>query len=588
LLGGLILFGLDDVPGNAGKEDGETMSQGLRRACLMVLIVAAGSAAFADEPTAAIYRGWSKAVQFDVSPPLRSIPPLPIAPPPANLVEPDSGVILPMGPVVADPVVQAEAPRGEIPTPLISFDATPNILGYSPPDPVGEVGANHYVAMTNVYYSIYSKSGNLLYGPAGNNTLWTGFGGNCELRNDGDPVVLYDQHADRWILTQFTASAPYYNCVAISTTPDPLGRYYRYAFSTGANFPDYPKYGVWEDAYYISTREFAGSSFAGVGAYAVNRQDMIAGNPSPMMISFLAPPSGTGSGQNVGDGLLPSDLDGFTLPPAGSPNFYVGTMDNNRGATQDAITLWRFHADFVTPANSSFTLDHTIPTAAFNSTFPCSPTSRNCIPQPGTSQKVDILSYRRRPMNRLAYRNFGTHESLVTNQSVDAGSGIAGIRWYEIRDPDGATPYIYQQGTYAPGSSDGIHRWMGSIAMDNGGNMALGYSASNSSTYPSSWYTGRLAGDTLGSMTQGEGSFIDGTGSQTGSDRWGDYTDMTVDPADDCTFWYVNQYLPFNSPVGWKLRVGAFKFPECTPNGLALFMDGFESGTTGAWSQTAP
>ncbi len=565
------------------------MSRGFQRACLTVLIVVAVGAAFAEEPADAIYRGWSRAVQFDVSPQLRSIPPGPIVPPPANLIDPDSGVIFPIGPLVADPVVQTEVGGTDIPSPAISFDATPNVLGYSPPDPVGEVGPNHYVAMTNVHYSIYSKSGVLLYGPAGNNTLWTGFGGACQTSNDGDPIVLYDQFADRWILTQFTASPPYYNCVAISTSPDPLGTYYRYAFSTGAYFPDYPKYGVWGDAYYISTREFS-STFVGVGAYAVNRQEMIAGNPSPMMISFLAPPTGTGSGQNVGDGLLPSDLDGWTPPPAGSPNFYVGTQDDNRGATQDAINLWRFHADFVTPASSTFTLVHTIPTAAFNSAFPCSPGSRNCIPQPNTTNKVDILSYRRRPMNRLAYRNFGTHESLVTNQSVDAGSGVAGLRWYEIRDPNGAAPFIHQQGTYAPGTVDGIHRWMGSIAMDNGGNMALGYSASDgTSTYPSSWYTGRLVTDSLGEMSQGEGSFINGTGSQTVSDRWGDYTDMTVDPMDDCTFWYVNQYIPVTSGAGWKLRVGAFRFPQCVPtSGLVLFVDGFEDGTTNAWAQTNP
>jgi len=168
-------------------------------------------------------------------------------------------------------------------------------------------------------------------------------------------------------------------------------------------------------------------------------------------------------------------------------------------------------------------------------------------------------------MWRLAYRNFGTHESLVTSQSVEAAPNMAGIRWYEVRDPNG-TPTVFQQGTYAPGVGDGIHRWMGSIAMDNAGNMALGYSASNgTTTFPSSWYTGRLAGDPLGTMPQGEGSFINGTGSQTGSGRWGDYTSMNVDPVDDCTFWYVNEYVPVTSSVGWRLRIGAFKFDECEP-----------------------
>jgi len=553
---------------------------------LLALIAVAGSAS-AQATTEGIYQGWSKAVRFDISPPLRSMESLPIVAPPENLVDPEPGDLFPPGPAEVDPVVQTEVMGVTIPAPTISFDATPNVAGYSPPDSVGEVGANHYVAMTNVHFSVYDKAGTLLYGPAANNTLWSGFGGDCQTDNSGDPVVLYDQHADRWILTQFTASGPtYFNCVAISTSPDPTGTYYRYAFSTGTNFPDYPKYGVWPDAYYISTREFSGS-FAGVGAYAVDRDEMIAGNPTPTIIEFLVPPGATP--YNVGDGLLPSDLDGWTLPPDGSPNFFVGTMDNNMGAPQDAITLWRFHADFDTPSNSTFTLDHTLPTAAFDSAFPCSPGSRDCIPQPGTTRKVDILSYRRRPMHRLAYRNFGTHESLVTSQSVEATTAIAGIRWYEIRDPDGSSPVIHQQGTYGPGDSDGIHRWMASVAMDNAGNMALGYSASDgTSTYPSSWYTGRLATDPLGTMPQGEGSFIDGTGSQTASQRWGDYTAMTVDPEDDCTFWYINQYLPVTSGVGWRMRVGAFKFDECESAAPSLFTDGFESGDTSAWAQTQP
>jgi hypothetical protein len=193
--------------------------------------------------------------------------------------------------------------------------------------------------------------------------------------------------------------------------------------------------------------------------------------------------------------------------------------------------------------------------------FPCG-SGRDCIPQPGVSQKIDILSYRQRPLHRLAYRNFGTHESMVTTQSVEAATNMAGIRWWELRDPNG-TPVIYQEGTYAPGVSDGIHRWMGSIAQDSAGNMALGYSASASTvTYPSSWYTGRLAGDPPGTMPQGEGSFFDGTGAQVGSNRWGDYTSMNVDPFDDCTFWYVNQYNVSNG-TGWRLRIGAFRFNEC-------------------------
>jgi hypothetical protein len=514
----------------------------------------------AQEQVAGVYRGVLPVVKFDVSPPLRDIPP--------NLdpvVWPGDDPELPpfeLGPQDADPIVQDWTGGPEmIPPPLISFQGQANSGGYTPPDPVGDVGPNHYIAMANVRFQIFDKAGTSLYGPANNNTLWAGFGGACQNENMGDPIVLYDQIADRWMLTQFTANGPtYYNCVAVSATADPLGTWYRWAVSTGSNFPDYPKYGIWTDGYYITTREFAGgATYTGVGVYALERADIVAGNPTPTIVSFFLPRSPQYA---VGDGLLPADLDGFAPPPAGSPEYLVGSQDQGGpyGAPQDALNLYKFYADFVTPANSTLTLTNTIPIAVYDSMFPCG-SGRDCIPQPGTSQKIDILSYRQRPLHRLAYRNFGTHESMVTNQSVEAAASMAGIRWWEIRDPNG-TPVIFQEGTYAPGVSDGIHRWMGSIAQDSAGNMALGYSASNASTYPSSWYTGRLAGDPLGTMPQGEGSIINGTGSQVGSNRWGDYTSMNVDPIDDCTFWYVNQYNISNG-TGWRLRIGAFRFDEC-------------------------
>ncbi|HLA79023.1 MAG TPA: hypothetical protein VJU18_15710 [Vicinamibacteria bacterium] len=512
---------------------------------------------------AGVYRGVSNAVSFDVSPPLRSIPPLPIKPGKLRKDEDrPTGLEGPLGPQSFDPVVQSWIGSGEIPAPSVSFDGPGNLASVSPPDPVGDVGPSHYVAMSNLYFAIYNKTGTLLFGPAANNTLWAGFGGACETENAGDPIVLYDQLADRWLLTQFTGAGPtYYNCVALSTTGDPTGSYYRYAFSTGSNFPDYPKYGVWPDAYFISTREFAGSSFAGVGAYALNRTQMLAGNPSPQVVSFVVPPGGTA--YNVGDGLLPADLDGSTPPPGGSPGYYLGSMDDGAsyGAPADALTLWKFTVDFVTPSNSTFTLANTIPISGFDSMFSlCS--GRSCIAQPGTANRIDHLGYRQRPLHRAAYRNFGSHESIVTNQSVEASAGVSGIRWWELRSPN-TSPVIYQEGTYGP--SDGVQRWMGSIAMDFTGDIALGYSASNgTATYPSLWYTGRLASDPLGTMPQGEGSFINGTGSQTGSQRWGDYSSLNIDPVDDCTFWYVNEYVPTTSSVGWRLRIGSFKFPSCS------------------------
>ena len=508
----------------------------------------------------------STAVKFDISPPLRSIPPS-VTVGVRHEADDDHGPAGPVGDTRhdPDPVLQSSLGNGDIPGTGVNFNGISNPVacnGCAPPDPNGAVGPNHYVQMVNLKYQIFTRTGTSLVGPANINTLFTGFGGACELENAGDPIVLHDQLADRWLLSQFTAMGPiYYNCVALSTGSDPTGTYYRYAFSTGVNFPDYPKYGVWPDAYYISTREFLGLAFQGVGAYALNRAQMLAGNPTPQVISFLEPPGA--QPYRVGDGLLPSDLDGTALPPAGSPNYFVGSMDNGGpyGAPADALNVFKFHVDFATPANSTFTGPTQVNSAAFDSVFPCTPSSRACIPQPGTTNKVDILSYRQRPLHRLAYRNFGTHESLVTNQSVEATTGLAGIRWWELRSPN-TTPSIFQQGTYAP---DSIHRWMGSIAMDRLGNAALGYSVSDATTvFPGIRYTGRLVGDSLGTLPQGEGTMVNGTGSQTGGgNRWGDYSAMDVDPVDDCTFWYTTEYYATTSAANWATRIASFKFPNC-------------------------
>src|SRR6266446_6271524 len=453
-------------------------------------------------PVQAQYRGVMPVVKFDISPPMRSMKPL--AWEECTLREnEEQGPIprAPLGPVVPDPVVQRVLGKIGIPAPIISFDGNSNLCGCSPPDPNGAVGPNHVVTMSNLHFQIFDKSGNSLFGPAANNTLWSGFGGDCETDNAGDPVVLYDQLADRWILTQFTSSGPtFFECVAVSQTNDPTGTFFRYAISTGTNFPDYPKAGMWPDAYYFSTREFDPiGNFAGAGAYALDRPQVLAGNPNPTIVAFLAPPTPL---YVVGDGLLPSDLDGQATPPPGSPNFFVGSQDDNAsyGAPSDALNLWKFHYDPSQPQNSSFTLTNTLPTQPFNSIMSSTCTStRSCIPQPGTTTLIDHLGYRQRPLFRLAYRNFGDHESLVTNQSVSAGTGpngeVSGIRWWELRSPD-SSPVIFQEGTYAPGLTDGIHRWMGSIAMNSLGDIALGFSASNGtnpSVFPSVFYTARHA-----------------------------------------------------------------------------------------------
>ena len=481
--------------------------------------------------------------------------------------------------------------------PLGSFEGISNqdnfnIFGFrvNPPDPVGDVGPNHYVEMANLAYAVYSKTGTLLAGPADTGLLWAGFPITDCTDPSGDPVVVYDQLSDRWLLSQFTTAGPmYYECIAISQTGDPTGAYYRYAFVTqpdpdlpgGTYFPDYPKLGVWEDSYVLTTRNFGDVSAYGIGVYALDRKAMIEGKPDPRVVSFFIDGNDPTLLPLVGDGLLPADLDGKKKPKKSSTIPLVGTQDDNYfyGATSDALNIWEVDVKWKGKGSdeASLTFAAQLPVEPFNSNFPCGvvpgtlpPSSRDCLPQPGItngSQYIDILSYRQRPTFRLAYRNFGKYESMVTNQSVEAAPGVAGVRWYEIRR-DKDVYSVYQQGTYNPG--DGIHRWMGSIAQDKKGNMGLGYSVVNGvDVFPGIRFTGRLEKDALGTMgSVGEGTIVDGTGVQrTTNSRWGDYTSMNVDPADDCSFWYVNEYYTLagqlSSTAGWQTRIASFKLPGC-------------------------
>lgn len=452
----------------------------------------------------------------------------------------------------------------------------------NPPDPVGDVGPNNYVEMVNLVFAVYDKQGNMLVGPVDTGTLWSNFPvPDCQ-DPSGDPIVLYDQFVDRWLLTQFTTSGlddptkPFWNCVAISTTGDPTGSYYRYAFQT-ANFqyfPDYPKYGVWTDSYVLTTREFGPTVEYGIGVYALEKNKMVNGDPSARAVSFFLDGNDPAILPLVGDGLLPADVDGKQKPKTDSAIPLVGTQDDDAidyGATFDALNIWDLLIKWRSMPTASLTFKAQLPTAPFDSIFPCygGAGSRDCLPQPGitnTAQYLDILSYRQRPTWRLAYRNFKDYETLVTNQSVEARLGVAGVRWYEIRRVNG-TYSLYQQGTYAP--NDGVHRWMGSVAQDKFGNMAVGYSVVNATdVYPGIRYTGRLKGDALGELTLGEGVVINGTGVQTTTNsRWGDYTSMNVDPVDDCTFWYVNEYYSVSGTPAdtrpWKTRIASFKLPGC-------------------------
>ena len=453
---------------------------------------------------------------------------------------------------VSDPVVQDSAPASQMPATTTSFDGIGN-TGYIPPDPNSDVGPSNIVETVNAKFQIFDKSGTSLYGPANINTLFTGAGTSCATSNNGDPIVLYDAAANQWLVSQFALPSypnpPFYQCIAISRTGDPMGAWYQYTFDMGANMNDYFKFGVWSDGYYMTDNEFVGDAvgaYAGVGVYAFNRASMLTGVGASYVYFHLP---------TTYYSLLPGDIDGLTAPPAGAPAPIVGFEDN---AGTDYIDLWNFHVDWVTPASSTFPLTPTRLAAASFDTNLCG-WARGCIPQPGGAPGLDSLAGFM--MYRLAYRNFGTYQSLLLNFTVDEnGSDHAGIRWTELRKTTGAWS-IQQQGTYAP---DSDHRWMGSIAQDQSGNIALGYSVSSTTTYPSIRYAGRLASDPAGVLSQGEATMQAGGGSQTSaSNRWGDYTSMQVDPSDDCTFWYTNQYYSSNSDRSWNTRIGSFKFPNC-------------------------
>jgi hypothetical protein len=537
---------------------------------------------------------FSKAVAFDRSPAVRnmrrtsrmSIVPFSVD----REIRPERGPIPKSEGFSADAALQpsmraALSNAATIPTPLLNFDGLGNLdnpptLRFTPPDPVGAVGPDNFVEMDNVSFAVYDKQGNLLSGPTLTGDLWQSFAIPDCTDPSGDPVVLYDRSAGRWLLSQFTTrglsnpSLPFYNCVAISEDGDPTGAYFRYAFVTTEDgkffFPDYPKYGTFGTSYLLTSRDFGPTTEYGISVYALEKEKMLDGDPNARMVHFFLD-SAVVPIYQIGDGLLPADVDGGEDPGDTAPAPVVGTMDQGAqyGAPFDALNIYELSVLWADQPIASLELAAQLPVAEFDSTFPCTdtitppPTSqtRSCIPQPGTTRKIDVLSYRQRPTFRLAYRNFGSYETMVTNQSVQARPRIAGVRWYEIRRINGQY-LLYQQGTYSP--DDGVNRWMGSIAMDRRGNIAVGYSVGNSTVFPGIRYAGRLKGDPLGQMTLGEASIIEGSGSQLSrGSRWGDYTAMTVDPADDCTFWYVNEYYKATSVNLWSTRIGTFKLPGC-------------------------
>ena len=473
--------------------------------------------------------------------------------------------------------------------PITSFDgnsSADNFAAYGgrlyPPDANGDVGPNHYVQTTNLLVGIYNKSTGALVVPKFKmSTLFASLGPPFSTTDSGDPIVLYDQLSDRWLISQFLFTNPssgvYYQVIAISQTGDPTGAYYAYAFLMPNNkLNDYPHFGVWPDGYYMADNQFTnGSSFSGAGAFAFDRAKMLVGDPTASYIyfdqAFSCPTCG---------GQLPTDLEGFATPPIGTPNLFMEFRANEYGDPLDGLRIFAFHADFATPANSTFTQVGTdLPLAAFDAR---NPGGRGDIEQPAPSTTTSYLDgIADRLMHRLLYRILpGGAQSFVGNFTVNV-SGVnptsaatyqAGIKWFELRRSAGGVMSVNDEGIYAPGAGNGAagrNIWMAGIAQDGEGNLGLGYSASSTTLHPSILYTGRLTSDPPGTMGQGENTLVAGSGVQLGTaNRWGDYSSMSVDPVDECTFWYTQEYYSAasqaSSTIGWLTRIGSFKVnPAC-------------------------
>jgi hypothetical protein len=493
------------------------------------------------------------AVYFDVSPPLRNLPLKEMETSDRswkdgvveNRFEAEEGSgAKEVHTVISDPVVQERFGTVAADTTIRNFDGMRNQGGYVPPDTHGDVGFSHFFQVVNCSYAIYNKNGEKVFGPAGNSSVWNGMPHNS---NDGDAVVLFDEQANRWLFSQFSlpngsSVPPFYQMIAVSQTSDPTGSWYRWVYEFSA-MPDYPKFGVWPDGYYMSSNDFGTNSWEGNGACAFDRAAMLAGDPSARRIAFQLPP-----GSNGFISLLPSDCDG-SFPPVGTPNYFTFIRTNS---TQ-RLGIIEFHADWASPANSTFGDIAYLNVAPFTSLG-----WGNGIPQKDSPQVLETLGDRL--MYRQQYRLFGGYAAMVLNHSVKMASGNGAIRWYELRK-SGASWNIYQQSTYAP---DAHSRWMGSIAQDTAGTISMGYSVSGPDIYPGIRYTGRLKNDPLNQMTIVEKTIIYGGGSQTGvwsgRSRWGDYSALAVDPSSPTTFWYTTEYYPSTSTSSWQTRIASYTF----------------------------
>lgn len=457
-----------------------------------------------------------------------------------------------------------------MPSPSLSFEgisSNDNAAAYGfriiPPDTNGDVGLNHYVQAVNSLVRIFDKQGNPLTPPFKLSSLFSVLGTPCSQRDDGDPVILYDPLADRWIFSQFCVLfPPFRQMIAVSKSSDPTGQFFVYEFvMPNIKLNDYPKLAVWSDAIYMSTDQFIGSDYAGSGVFAFDKMKLYSGSADAGYIYFdLASPTTIRLGN-----LLPADLDGLMAPPNAMPGIFAGYTATEYGDPIDAIRLFEFRADFNNPSNSTFAerAESPIPVQPFD---PTSPEGRADINQPPPGEALDSQSDRL--MYRVAYRNFGDYDSLVLNQTVRISSISetyrAGVRVYELRRSSNAFQVNFQATIGELQHS----RWMASAAQDHQGNIAVGYSFASEQKKPSIVYTGRLSSDPPNTFRI-ENTLIAGTGVQTAFGfRWGDYSQMSIDPSDDCSFWYTNEYYTLESqeesPFGWLTRIGKFRFPECT------------------------
>lgn len=460
------------------------------------------------------------------------------------------------------------------------------------------VGPDHIVQISGVWLAVYDKKGKPLYGPAPTNEVFQGFGGPCAERAHGDAVVRYDQLANRWLFVEpiffptgagqgensggqagtqsgalaapGQASAPgaaegprpnppamlsapagepvegtYGMCYAVSTGPDPLGTYYRYAFSR-EHFPDYPRPGVWPDGYYLGTS--SGDTVVQKHLCIADRAKMLRGEPATEQCIVM-------DGVNF---LNPADIDGQEVPPAGAPNIVMADGGNQlREIFQsDVIDYWKVHVDWDTPANTKAAGPLEIHVAPYH--YLCDGQLSACVPQPGVGERLD--SQGDKLMQRLVYRKIGDQQSIVASQSVSAQAG-GGVRWYEFRLNKSGDPYLHQQGTYAPGPGSS-YRWAPSIDMDRRGNIGVGYSFGSASNFPGHRFAARQADDPKGKLTFHETVLVKGQASQTGTTRWVDFATTAMDPSDDCTFWYVGVYYKEYAAYS-STRIGSFRVSGC-------------------------